>query len=210
MRQALQSPAHEATLIDRLVDSMKTKANIIINKKLVEIISDKANYKDTAWQEIKTDEATIDSQDKAIAILKLIKKTYNEMDEISTAYNKGYQKPGTTVWNDVLTNCETPQSKVLTIDPEILDSLEIYFLADVARDSNLNPYKIFKKVIVKKLENNVLATIHDEKSVVYRIINDEGVKETETLGGGMKKFAYNIEVVGGMIPFTNSWALVSK
>jgi hypothetical protein len=26
----------------------------------------------------------------------------------------------------------------------------------------------------------------------------------------MKKFAYNIEVVGGMIPFTNSWALVSK
>jgi hypothetical protein len=33
MRQALQSPAHEAALIDRLIDSMKTKANIIINKK---------------------------------------------------------------------------------------------------------------------------------------------------------------------------------
>jgi hypothetical protein len=23
----------------------------------------------------------------------------------------------------------------------------------------------------------------------------------------MEKFAYNVEVVGGMIPFTNSWAL---
>lgn len=210
MRQALQSPAHEAALIDRLVDSMKTKANIILNKKLVEIISDKDNYKESAWQEISAEEAQIDSQDKAINVLKLIKKAYNEMDEISSDYNKGYQKPGTTVWNEVLTNCETPQSKVLTIDPEILDALEIYFLADVARDSNLNPYKIFKKVIVKKLENNVLTTIHDEKSVVYRIINDEGIKEAETLGGGMKKFAYNIEVVGGMIPFTNSWALVAK
>lgn len=210
MKQALQSPAHEAALIDRLVDSMKTKANLIINQKLIEIISDKDNYKDTAWQEIDADEAKIDSQDKAINIFKLIKKAYNEMDEISVNYNKGYQKPGSTTWNDVLTNCETPQSKVLTIDPETLDALEIYFLADVARDSNLNPHKIFKKVIVKKLENNVLATIHDVKSVVYRIINDEGVKEAETLGGGMKKFAYNIEVVGGMIPFTNSWALVTK
>jgi hypothetical protein len=24
----------------------------------------------------------------------------------------------------------------------------------------------------------------------------------------MEKFAYHVEVVGGMIPFTNSWALV--
>lgn len=189
---------------------------LIKKKKIVSIISDKDNYKSSAWREIESDEAKIDSQDKAIAILKLLKQAYNGIDEISINYNKGYQKPGTTVWNDVLTNCETPQSKVLTIDQrsvggaELLDALEIYFLADVTRDSNLNPYKIFKKVIVKKLENKVLATIHDEKSVVYRIINDEGIKETETLGGGMKKFAYNIEVVGGMIPFTNSWALVSK
>jgi hypothetical protein len=48
MRQALQSPAHEAALIDRLIDSMKTKANIIINKKIVSIISDKDNYKSSA------------------------------------------------------------------------------------------------------------------------------------------------------------------
>lgn len=211
MRQALQSPQHEATLIDRLVDSMKTKANLLINKKLIAIISDKDNYKETTgWEEISADEAKIDSQDKAIIILKLIKKAYNAMDEIGENYNKGYQKPGSSTWNAVNTNCETPKSKVLTIDPELLDSLEIFFLADVARDSNLNPYKIFKAVIVKKLENNVLATIHDEKSVVYRIINDEGIKEDETLGGGMKKFAYHIEVVGGMIPFTNSWALVKK
>jgi hypothetical protein len=26
----------------------------------------------------------------------------------------------------------------------------------------------------------------------------------------MEKFAYHVEVVGGMIPFTNSWALVAK
>jgi uncharacterized protein YktA (UPF0223 family) len=99
---------------------------------------------------------------------------------------------------------------VLTIDPDFLDLLEIYFLCDVVRDSELNPYKLFKKVIVKKLENNVLATIHDEKSVVYRIINPEEIQHEKTLGGGMEKFAYHVEVVGGMIPFTNSWALVKK
>jgi hypothetical protein len=48
MKQALQSPAHQAQLIDRLVDSMKTKAITTLNKKLVEIISTKENYKDEA------------------------------------------------------------------------------------------------------------------------------------------------------------------
>ncbi|CAG8836119.1 1466_t:CDS:2, partial [Racocetra persica] len=82
----------------------------------------------------------------------------------------------------------------LTIDPDFLDDLEIFFLADVARDSNLNPYKLFKEVIVKKLEKNVLATIHDEKSVFYRIINPEEIQHEKTLGGGMEKFAYHVEV----------------
>jgi uncharacterized protein YktA (UPF0223 family) len=211
MKQALQSPAHQAALIDRLTDSMKTKAITTLNKKIVSLISNKDNYKeDTGWVEITKEQATIDSLDKAIAILKLIKSAYNGMDEVSTKYNKGYQKPGSHDWNDVETNCETPKSKVLTIDPDFLDDLEIHFLADVARDSNLNPYKLFKEVITKKLENGVLATIHDEKSVFYRIINPEEIQHEKTLGGGMEKFAYEVEVVGGMIPFTNSWALVSK
>ncbi|CAG8848475.1 18318_t:CDS:2, partial [Racocetra persica] len=93
MRQALQSPSHQAALIDRLIDK------------------------------ITAEQATIDSLDKAIAILKLIKSAYNGMDEVSSNYNKGYQKPGET-------NCETRQSKVLTIDPDFLDDLEIFFLAD--------------------------------------------------------------------------------
>ena len=210
MKQALQSPAHQTALIDRLTDSMKTKAITTLNKKIVEIISTKDNYKDSAWVEISKDEATIDTLDKAITILKLIKSAYNGMDEVSSNYNKGYQKPGDTTWNEVYTNCETPKSKVLTIDPDFLDDLEIHFLADVARDSNLNPYKLFKEVITKKLENGVIATIHDEKSVFYRIINPEEIQHEKTLGGGMEKFAYEVEVVGGMIPFTNSWALVSK
>ena len=210
MKQALQSPAHQTALIDRLIDSMKTKATTTLNKKIVSLISDKNNYKDSAWKEISATEAKVDSLDKAIVILKLLKSAYNGMDEVSTSYNKGYQKPGDTTWNEVETNCETKRSKVLTIDPDFLDDLEIHFLADVARDSNLNPYKLFKEVIVKKLENNVLATIHDEKSVFYRIINPEEIQHEKTLGGGMEKFAYHVEVVGGMIPFTNSWALVSK
>jgi uncharacterized protein YktA (UPF0223 family) len=210
MKQALQSPAHQTALIDRLTDSMKTKAITTLNKKIVEIISNQDNYKDSAWEEIEEKEAIIDSLDKAIFILKKLKSAYNGMDEVSTNYNKGYQKPGDTTWNDVETNCETPKSKVLTIDPDFLDDLEIFFLADVARDSNLNPYKLFKAVITKKLENNVLATIHDEKSVFYRIINPEEIQHEKTLGGGMEKFAYEVEVVGGMIPFTNSWALVKK
>jgi hypothetical protein len=210
MKQALQSPAHQAALIDRLVESMKTKAIVALNKKIVEIISTKDNYKDSAWHEIEEEEAKIDSLDKAIALLKIIKQAYNAMDEVSTNYNKGYQKPSSHDWNEVETNCENKKSKVLTIDPDFLDDLEIHFLADIARDSNLNPYKLFKAVITKKLENNVLATIHDEKSVVYRIINPEEIQHEKTLGGGMEKFAYHVEVVGGMIPFTNSWALVSK
>jgi hypothetical protein len=210
MKQALQGPAHQTALIDRLIDSMKTKAITTLNKKIVSLISTKDNYKDSAWVEISADEAKIDSLDKAIVILKLLKSAYNGMDEVSVNYNKGYQKPGDTTWNEVETNCETRNSKVLTIDPDFLDDLEIHFLADVARDSNLNPYKLFKKVITKKLENGVLATIHDEKSVFYRIINPEEIQHEKTLGGGMEKFAYEVEVVGGMIPFTNSWALVKS
>ena len=210
MKQALQSPAHQTALIDRLIDSMKTKATTTLNKKIVSLISDKNNYKDSAWKEISATEANINSLDKAIVILKLLKSAYNGMDEVSTKYNKGYQKPGDTTWNEVETNCETKRSKVLTIDPDFLDDLEIHFLADVARDSNLNPYKLLKEVIVKKLENNVLATIHDEKSVFYRIINPEEIQHEKTLGGGMEKFAYHVEVVGGILPFTNSWALVRR
>jgi hypothetical protein len=44
MKQALQGPQHQALLIDRLIDSMKTKAITTLNKKLVEIISDEDNY----------------------------------------------------------------------------------------------------------------------------------------------------------------------
>jgi hypothetical protein len=48
MKQALQSPAHQTALIDRLVESMKTKAITQLNKKVVEIISNKDNYRDEA------------------------------------------------------------------------------------------------------------------------------------------------------------------
>lgn len=208
MKQSLQGPAHQAALIDRLVDSMKTQAAVVLNEKIADVISTKDNYKeDTGWEEITEEEANIDSLDKAIAFLKRLKKAYNGMDQISTKYNKGYQKPGDTDWNEVETNCETPKSKVLTIDPDLLDDLEIHFLADVARDSNLNPYKIFKKVITRKLKNNALAAIHDEKSVVYWVINPEEIQHEKTLGGGMEKFAWNVEVVGGMLSYTNSWVL---
>jgi hypothetical protein len=48
MKQALQSPAHLSALIDRLIDSMKTKAITVLNKKLVELICTKENYKAAA------------------------------------------------------------------------------------------------------------------------------------------------------------------
>jgi hypothetical protein len=48
MKQALQSAAHQTALIDRLIESMKTKAVTTLNKKIVEIISTKENYKDEA------------------------------------------------------------------------------------------------------------------------------------------------------------------
>jgi hypothetical protein len=96
MKQALQSPAHLSALIDRLIDSMKTKAITVLNQKIVEIICDKNNYKNSAWKEITAEEANITDLDKAVKILKLLKGAYNGMDEVSTNYNKGYQKPGDT------------------------------------------------------------------------------------------------------------------
>jgi hypothetical protein len=96
IKQALQSPAHEAALLDRLTDSMKTKAQLVINETIDEIISTKDNYGDNAWEEIDAEEALIDSQEKAIEALMKIKEVYNGMDVVSSDYNKGYQKPGTT------------------------------------------------------------------------------------------------------------------
>jgi hypothetical protein len=46
--------------------------------------------------EISADEANITTLEKAITILKLLKSAYNGMDEVSSNYNKGYQKPGDT------------------------------------------------------------------------------------------------------------------
>lgn len=168
MKQATQGPAHQAALIDRLVDSMKTKAQLTINDTLDEIISTKENYNEKAWIEISEEEAKIDSQDKAIQALLQIKKVYNGMDMPSQDYNKGYQKPGTTAWNKVLANCETRQSKVFVVDPDYLDLLEIYFLSDVARDSNLNPNNLFKKVIKRKLKKGV---IRDKAPLLNKWVN---------------------------------------
>jgi hypothetical protein len=48
MKQALQSPAHLSALIDRLIDSMKTKAIVVLNQKIAELIATKEHYKDSA------------------------------------------------------------------------------------------------------------------------------------------------------------------
>jgi hypothetical protein len=48
MKQALQGPEHQQALIDRLIDSMKTKAITQLNRKIVEIISNQENYNDNA------------------------------------------------------------------------------------------------------------------------------------------------------------------
>jgi len=210
MKRALQSPVETALLLDRLTDSMKTKPITDINKKITEIICKKENYNTKAWEEVEADDLKIDSLDKAIAILKKIKAASNAMLEISDKYNKGYQKPGNTTWNKVDTNCESQKSQILTIDPDFLDDLEIHYLADVARDSELNPRKIFKEVIKRKMEGKAKVFIHNEKSVAYQAINDDGIKVKEEFGSGSTKIGLHVTVVGGMIPFTNSWALVSK
>ena len=210
MKRALQSPVETALLLDRLTDSMKTKPITDINKKITEIICKKENYNTKAWEEVEADDLKIDSLDKDIAILKKIKAASNAMLEISDKYNKGYQKPGNTTWNKVDTNCESQKSQILTIDPDFLDDLEIHYLADVARDSELNPRKIFKEVIKRKMEGKAKVFIHNEKSVAYQAINDDGIKVKEEFGSGSTKIGLHVTVVGGMIPFTNSWALVSK
>ncbi|CAG8823631.1 4015_t:CDS:1, partial [Gigaspora rosea] len=56
-----------------------------------------------------------------------------------------------------------PKIQGINYRPDFLDDLEIYFLANIARDSNHKSHKIFKSVIPKELKNNVLMTINDEK-----------------------------------------------
>ncbi|RPB18018.1 hypothetical protein L211DRAFT_871927 [Terfezia boudieri ATCC MYA-4762] len=92
----------------------------------------------------------------------------------------------------VVTNCESRKTQVLTIDPDWLDDLEIHFLSDVGNDSELNPYKIFKDVIRKKLENGVKATLHDEKSLAYKAINQGGVKSETVFGSFNVKFGQRL------------------
>jgi len=199
-----------AQLADRLTDSMKTKPIMDLNQKLTAIVCNKENYNAKAWQELKSEELKIDSLDKAVSALKKIKTASNDMMEPSSDYNKGYQKPGTTPWNQVITNCQSRKTQVLTIDPNFLDDLEIHFLSDVGNDSELNPYKIFKEVIRKKLENGVKATIHDEKSIAYKAINIGGIQSEKVFGSFNTKFGYRVKFIGGILPFTNSWALVEK
>lgn len=210
MQQAQESPEKAAQLAFRLNDSLKNKPISDLNKAIVKFICTKDNYNTKAWQEITADEAKIDSQDKAIAILKMIKSASNAMLEPSQDYNKGYQKVGTTPWNKVTTNCESRKTQVLTIDPDWLDDIEIHFLSDVGRDSELNPYKIFKEVVLKKLENGVKAALHDEKSIAYKAVNMGGIQVEKVFGSFNTKFGYRVKFVGGMLPFTNSWALAVK
>lgn len=130
-----------------------------------------------------------------MAALKIIKAASNAMMEPSTDYNKGYQKPGTTPWNAVLANCQSRKTQVLTIDPDFLDDLEIHFLSDVGNDSELNPYKIFKEVIRKKLENGVKAALHDEKSIAYKAINIGGIQSEKVFGSFNTKFGYRVKYI---------------
>jgi uncharacterized protein YktA (UPF0223 family) len=205
MKRALQSPEMTAELIERLVDSMKTKPLLDITKKLTEIICDENNYKASAITEITAEEANIDSKEKAIYILNLIRKKASEMLEPSQDYNKGYSTPtNPNTFHEVETNCESEKSQVLVIDPDFIAAIETYFLSIVNNDSSINPYKIFKEVIRKKLTNNTKVGILDEKSLAYQIINEDGISIEQVFGSGNTKFGYHINVIGGMIPFTNA------
>ena len=208
VKQALQSPAETAALLDRLTDSMKTKPVLDLNQVLTELLcpaDSQDNYRTV--KEISTEEADINDLDKAANILDWMGEAVDNMLEPSEEYNKGYQKPNNSTWNKVLTNSESEKSLVLIIDPSFLRKLETRFLSDVADDSSLNPYRTFKTVIRKKLPNGYKALILDEKALAFRIINEDGIMTEQVFGSGNMKFGYHITVVGGLIPFCNSWAL---
>jgi len=70
VKQALESPAETAALLERLVDSMKTKPVLDLNQVLTELLcpaDPKDNYRTV--KEISADEADIDDLDKAANIL---------------------------------------------------------------------------------------------------------------------------------------------
>jgi len=95
VKQALQSPAETAALLERLVDSMKTKPVLDLNHVLTDLLcpaDPTENYR--TIKEIDADQANIDDLDKAANILDWIGEAVDNMLEPSDNYNKGYQKPG--------------------------------------------------------------------------------------------------------------------
>src|SRR5207253_9706936 len=95
----------------------------------------------------------------------------SEMLEPSKDYNNGYSTPtNPNTFHEVETNCESEKSQVLVIDHSFIAAIETYFLSLVNNDSSINPYKIVKEVIRKKLIGNTKAVILDAKSLAYQII----------------------------------------
>jgi len=96
------------------------------------------------------------------------------------------------------------------IDPDFLQAIETRFLADVGNLELVSLKAIFGEVIERKLTNKVKVIIRDENSFAYTIINEEGITTEQVFGSGSTKFGYHATVVGGVIPFVNACALVSK
>jgi len=119
IKKALQGPEQEASLLERLTDSMKTKPILDINEKIAEIISNTSNYRKNWETTIKGEKKTlrgaityldkeaskINSREKAINALEKIVNAGNAMVEPSSRYNKGYQY--NKIWNEVKTNVES-------------------------------------------------------------------------------------------------------
>jgi hypothetical protein len=212
MKRAMQSPELMVQLAERLIDDIKTEAARDIKKKMISIIGASENYKNSAWFEWTADECRIDTLDKAIAVVDWIYATSGEMLEESTNYNKGYQKPGSREWNEVLVNSESRKDLIVFIDTSFYNPLRTRFLAGIPDGNNwVNLKADFGQVIEMKLPNQAKVIIRDKNSVAYTIIAEDGIEEELIKASGSTKLYFHPTIISGNIPFANAAsALVAK
>jgi hypothetical protein len=145
-----------------------------------------------------------------VAVISWIKKTSSAMLEDSADYNKGYQKPNSTAWNKVIANSQSKRDQVLIIDSDFLQEIETRFLSDVKNFELVNLKNMFLEVIERKMINKVKVMIRDINSFAYTIIAEDGIRSELIAASGSSKFYFQPTVIGGVIPFANACALVSK
>ena len=201
MIRAVQSSSLFAELSERLIDDIKISASWIIKQMMINIITNKDNYNERAWHEWDSEEFNLNEVEKAENIITWIYEISSEMLQESTDFNKGYQKPRSTEWNEVVTNSLSRKDLYIFIDPSINNPLKIKYFDDIQNLGIVNLKEDFGGVFETKLPNNVKIVIRDINSLAYTVISEEGIDSETIKPSGSTKFYFKSTIYSRQYPF---------